>query len=282
MAVSSSDAQLRPLDTNRSAWDYLRQMWSRRDFIVAMPLEEVRSTHQNTLLGNVWHLGNPMLSVAVYYLVFGVILEANRGIDNYILWLMVGVFTFGLTQRTVLGGATSIAANQGLMRAIRFPRALLPVSVVISRLLTFGFELSVLAVVALLTGEGISWRWLVLPAALALHSALNLGGAFFAARLNDAFRDVQQIIPFLFRLLIYVSGVMFPLDAYLSNDETPDLVRRIINFNPLVLIIEVYRWVFLGTGVELDHLVQTTLVSIVVLIAGFVYFRGAEHRYGRA
>lgn len=282
MAVTSSDAQLRPLDAYRSLREYLRQMWARRDFVVAMPMEEVRATHQNTLLGNVWHLGNPMLSVAVYYLVFGVILDANRGVDNYILWLTVGVFAFGLTQRTVLGGATSIAANQGLMRAIRFPRALLPVSVVISRLLTFMFELCVLALITLGTGEGVSWRWLALPAVLALHSALNLGGAFFAARLNDAFRDVQQIIPFLFRLLIYVSGVMFPLEAYLHNDDTPELVRRLINLNPLVVIIETYRWVFLGTAVEVDHLLQTILVSLGVLVAGFFFFRGAEHRYGRA
>jgi teichoic acid transport system permease protein len=281
MATTAPDAHLRPLDAKRSTFEYLRQMWARRDFVVAMPMEEVRATHQNTLLGNVWHLGNPMLSVGVYYLVFGVILNANRGVDNYILWLMVGVFAFGLTQRTVLGGATSIAANQGLMRAIRFPRALLPVSVVISRLLTFGFELSVLAVVAVLTGEGVSLRWLLLPAVLLVHSALNLGGAFFAARLNDSFRDVQQLIPFIFRLLIYVTGVMFPLDAYLHRDNIPDIARTIINVNPLVVVLEMYRWVFLGTEVELDRLVQLIVVSALVLAAGFAYFRGAEHRYGR-
>lgn len=282
MAITEPDAHLRPLDPHGSTRDYLRQMWGRRDFVVAMPMEEVRATHQDTLLGNVWHLGNPMLSVGVYYLVFGVILSADAGIDNYLLWLMVGVFSFGLTQRSVLGGATSIAANQGLMRAIRFPRALLPVSVVISRLLTFGFELAVLAVVALLTGEGVSLRWLLLPAVLAVHSALNLGGAFVAARLNDSFRDVQQIIPFVFRLLIYVSGVMFPLQRYLANDDVPDIARTVINLNPLVTIIEMYRWVFLGTSVDLTHLARTVTVAAVVLALGFTYFRGAEHRYGRA
>ena len=76
------------------------------------------------------------------------------------------------------------------MRAIRFPRALLPVSVVISRLLTFGFQLAVIGVVAVATGEGISRRWLVLPLVLLVHTAFNLGGAFVAARLNDAVRDV--------------------------------------------------------------------------------------------
>src|SRR4051794_41633506 len=124
-------------------------MWDRRDFVVAMPMEEVRAAHRDTLLGNLWHLGNPLLSTVVYYLVFGVMLGVDRGVDNYILWLMIGVFGFGLTQRSVLGGATSISSNRGLMRAIRFPRALLPVSVVISRVLTFGFELAVLGTVAL-------------------------------------------------------------------------------------------------------------------------------------
>ena len=129
---------------------------------MALPFEEVRSTHQDTLLGNVWHLANPMLSVAVYYLVFAVMTQVSRGVDNYILFLMVGVFTFNLTTRSVLGGATSIANNQGLMRSIRFPRAVLPFSVIMSRLYTFAFELLVLAAVALATGEGVALRWLLL------------------------------------------------------------------------------------------------------------------------
>ena len=160
MTATDPAAHLRPLTTDLPAGRYLAAMWARRDFAVALPLEEVRSAHQNTLLGNLWHLANPMLSVAVYYLVFGVMLDVSAGTDNYILWLMVGVFTFGLTNRCVLGGATSISSNQGLMRAVRFPRALLPVSVIVSRLLTFTFELAVLGAVAVATGEGVSARWL--------------------------------------------------------------------------------------------------------------------------
>ena len=127
-----------------SASDYLTQMWERRSFASAMPLEEIRTSHQDTLLGNVWHLVNPMLSVAVFYLVFAILLQADRGIDNYVLWMMVGVFAFGLTNRSVLAGATAVTSNAGLMRSMRFPRALLPVSAVFGRLLTFGFELAVL------------------------------------------------------------------------------------------------------------------------------------------
>jgi teichoic acid transport system permease protein len=257
-------------------------MWARRDFAVALPIEEVRSAHQNTLLGNLWHLANPMLSVAVYYLVFGVMLKVSTGTDNYILWLMIGVFTFGLTNRCVLGGATSISNNQGLMRAIRFPRALLPVSVIVSKLLTFGFELGVLAAVAVLTGEGISSRWIFLPVVVAIHSALNLGGAFIAARLNDSFRDIQQIIPFVFRLLQYMSGVMFPLDKYLTNENAGGAITTAVRLNPLVGVIGLYRWVFLGTPVAFDQLWKMLVFSGVLLVFGFWYFRSAESSYGRA
>lgn len=273
-------AQLRPLNAQLSPVEYLTAMWDRRDFAIAMPVEELRSTHQNTLLGNIWHLGNPMLTVGVYYLVFGVILKSNRGIDNYVLWLTVGVFAFQLTSSTITAGANSIAANQGLMRSIRFPRALLPISVVLSRLITFAFQLGVLGVVALLTGAGVSQRWVMLPVVLAVHTAFNLGGAFIAARLNDAFRDVQQLIPYVFHLLRYVSGVMFPLTAFLSASDHP-LMRRYVQWNPLRQILDLYRWVFLGTPISLSEVVQITAVSTVLLWVGFAFFRGAEWRYGR-
>jgi teichoic acid transport system permease protein len=273
--------RLRPLHAHVSTADYLRQMWARRAFAVAMPMEEVRSSHQNTLLGNVWHLGNPLLSVAVYYLVFGVFLQARGDIQNYVLWLMIGVFAFGLTQRSVLAGATAITTSQGLMRSMRFPRALLPLSIVIGRLLTFGFELSVLAAVAFATGQGFSMRWLALPLVIVLHTTLNLGGAFVAARLNDSYRDVQQLIPFLFRLLMYVSGVMFPIRNYLGDDLNP-WISRAITWNPMVAMLDLYRAVFLGTSIDVRITVRLVIVSGLLLMFGFRFFRARELDYGRA
>jgi teichoic acid transport system permease protein len=282
MSVVDPAANLRPLNTVMPAREYLAAMWARRDFAVALPYEEVRATHQDTLLGNLWHLANPMISVAVYYLVFGVMLNISRGIDNYILFLMVGLFAFNLTSRCVLGGATSISSNQGLMRSIRFPRALLPFSVIMSKLYTFAFELTVLAAVALATGEGIALRWLLLPAIILLHSGLNLGGAFIAARLNDSFRDIQQIIPFVFRLLMYLSGVMFPLERFLTEDRAGPILPTLIRLNPLIGILDMYRYVFLGLPVYDGDLIKGIVGAVTTLIFGFWFFRSAESRYGRA
>lgn len=287
MSTTDAAATLRPISTVLPARKYLAEMWRRRRFAVSFPAEEVRAAHQDTLLGNLWHLTNPMLTVAVYYFVFDVVLGISRGL----LWLSIGVFTFGMTSRCVIGGAVSISNNLGLMRAIRFPRALLPLSVIVSRLLTFGFELAVIVILALGMGQGVSWRWLLLPLVIAVHSAFNLGGAFIAARLNDSFRDIQQILPFVFRLLTYLSGVLIPIDRFTQSDRAGPVVRELIKLNPVALILDLYRWVFIdpangGSNVApsytQDDLVRLLVWAGALLVFGFWFFRTAESRYGRS
>jgi teichoic acid transport system permease protein len=278
---ADATAGLTSINATLSSGQYLRAMWDRREFAIEVPLEQMRSAHKTTLLGSLWHLGNPLLTIAVYYLVFGKLLSSNRP-DNFLLWLTIGVFSFRLTQSTVLGGANAVSSNMGLIRAIRFPRALLPISVVISELLTFAVELGVLASIVVIGGGGISRRWLLLPVVLVIHTAFNLGGAFISARLNDSFRDIQQIIPFVFRLLQYVSGVMIPIDRLISSSTGGSWASTLVSYNPLLRIIELYRWVFLGTQVDVVGLVKTALLCFLVLWFGFRYFRAAEWRYGRA
>lgn len=272
--------QLHSINEDLSTREYLRAMWHRRDFTIEVPLEQVRSAHKTTLLGSLWHLANPLLTIAVYYLVFGTLLSSGRP-ENFLVWLTIGVFAFRLSQSTVANGANAISSNLGLIRSIRFPRALLPISVVIAELLTFGMTLVVLAAVVILSGGGISQRWLFLPIVVALHTGINLGAAFVAARLNDNFRDVQQLIPFIFRLLQYASGVMIPIERLIPSDGSGSWINALVSWNPLLRIIELYRWVFLGTPVDAAHFVQITVMAVLLLWFGFRYFRAVEWRYGR-
>jgi len=272
-------SHLRTTDVSQSAIAYLRHMWARRHFAYSMPAERFRSRHQNTVLGNVWNLLNPLLTAGVYYLIFGVILNASRGVDNYILWLVIGLFAFRLTSSTVGRGATSITARQGLVRSLRFPRALLPVSTTIGEIMTFTFEVSILFVFAFATGESISWKVLLLPFVVALHTVFNLGLAFIVARLNDSFRDVQQIIPFVFMLARYLVGVMVPIDRF--ADAAPAPIYYTLAWNPMVQILELYRWIFMDVPVSLYDVAHALVLAVAVLAVGFKFFIGAEHRYGR-
>lgn len=285
MEPTDQDAasDLRSINETLSTRQYLMAMLDRWEFALEVPREQLRTEHQNTFLGSVWHLFNPILTVAVYYLIFGVVFEVNRGVDNFLVWLTIGIFTFRLTSGTVLGGANAITANSGLIRAIRFPRALLPISTVMSKLLTFGIELGVIAIMVLLfTNVGITSRWLWLPVVLAVHTALNLAGAFIAARLNDAFKDIQQIIPFVFRLLMYFSGVMFPIQRLISALGNGSLAAKVASLNPIMRIIELYRWMFLGTTYDWGGLWVTVVLAGAILWFAFRFFRAAEWRYGRA
>lgn len=270
---------LRPVAAQEPLFTYLRQMWERRDFATALPMEEVRARHQDTLLGNLWHITNPLLTVGVYYLIFGVILNASRGVDNYLLWLTVGVFSYNLTSKTVLSGAQAITANEGLIRAVQFPRALLPVSVTFSHIITFWFELLMLAALSIVMGLYPNPRWLAIPLFVVIQSGFNLGAAMIVARLNDGFRDVAQIVPFLFRLGVYASGVMFPLDAITS--KLHGLPLLLMEINPFASYLALYRWSFLGLPLSGRQFGIAVTWSLVTLIWGFRFFRRAELRFGR-
>ena len=149
----------------------------------------------------------------------------------------------------------------------------------IGELLTFGFELAAIGVVAIGTGQGVSGHVVALPLVLAVHTTLNLGGAFVAARLTDSFRDMQQIIPYVFRLLQFLSGVMYPIDRYLDSSHA--WLHRLVVWNPIVQILELYRWVFLGSALDVGALVRSVVLIIVLLVFGFRFFVAAEQRYGR-
>lgn len=281
VVTEEADSSLTSINAALSTPAYLRAMWERREFAIEVPMEEMRSQHRTTLLGNVWHLTNPLLLIAVYYLVFGTLMAGHRP-EDFLFWLTVGLFGFMYTQRSITGGATALVGNAGLLRAIRFPRALLPVSTVVSNLLTFVMELGVVAVIVLLGGFGPSRRWLALPVVVAVHTALNLGGAFVTARLNDNFRDVQQLMPFIFRLLRYMSSVMFPLERVLSGENVPTVLKTILALNPLPVLLGLYRWIFIGEPVDWGNVASVAILSVALLWFGFRFFRAAEHRYGRA
>ena len=140
MPKSSNDLNLEGLfypGFHGSFMSYISKLAERREFIIKVPKHELRSQQMGTLLGNVWHLLNPILSIAVYALIFGVILKVDRGVNNFVSFVAVGVFIFSFTQKSVITGSQSLIKNRGLIRSISFPRALLPITSVTTEFLAF-------------------------------------------------------------------------------------------------------------------------------------------------
>jgi teichoic acid transport system permease protein len=259
--------------------DYLRSLWRRREFALSIAQGELRSQHVDTTLGAVWHLLNPILLTAVYGLVFGLLLAGNRP-ENFLVFLSIGVFTYSYSQRAITSGGNAIANNIGLIRSLQFPRAVLPMASVARETIAFGWSALVLVALLLLTGAFPTWRWLLAVPAFVLQVVFSIGAALFVARLTDSTRDISNVLPFVFRLGFYASGVLFPVDRFIEDERLLNLFL----LNPLFVYLSLIRYALLEdagitniAGLWISALVWTP----AALLLGLVYFRAGEKSYGR-
>jgi len=262
--------------------EYLRELWRRREFAITVPLGELRAQNQDSALGQVWHLLNPLLLIAVYYLIFGVLLqvEDRRGVDNYLPFLIVGVIVFNFTRSSIQTGARMIVKNRKLVQSINFPRAILPLSAIVSEAIAHLYALPVMLVLVMLVqgGPPPQWTWLLLIVVFVFQTMFNLGISMVVARLSFHFRDVQQLLPFILRLYFYSSGVLIPINIDIIPNPT---VVAILQLNPAYLLVEMAREAVLVGPLDPQVWLRGALWSVAMLVGGFWYFRAAENEYGR-
>jgi teichoic acid transport system permease protein len=270
-------AGLTPAAAQLSNKEYLNKLWGRRDFMVYTPFGELRARHMDTVFGNIWHLLNPILAIAVYWLIFGEILKVDRGVENYIGFLTIGVFIFRFIQATVSNGGISLVKNQELMRSIAFPRAMLPISNLVTEALAFVPALAVMYGVLLMTGEVPAPGWFVPILIFPLEAAFALGAAMIIARIATSFRDIEQILPFVFRLLFYASGVLFAVERFV--EDGPALL--LFWLNPIYAFITINRAAVVGAEVPELVIVTATISPVIFLIGGYFFFKRGEGSYAR-
>lgn len=274
--MSDPDQQLVDLTQPSPPVAYLREVWRRRDFAILVPVQDLRAQNMGSALGQLWHLLNPALMVAVYFLIFGLVIDTSRGVDNFLGFLVVGVVWFHLTQRVVQDAAVSIPRNLGLIRSVQFPRILLPAAAVIGQTAAFvpALVLALAAVIA--TGERPSLRWLALIGVLAAQFVLNFGAALLVARIGAAVPDVRQLLPHVFRLLFYASGVIFSVDAFVTSESW----RRVFALNPLYDVITCARWCLLGEPADSWAVAGMLAWGAALLVVGFAVFWRSDQRLG--
>jgi teichoic acid transport system permease protein len=272
-------AGLKDLGAAEKTSGYLKELWARREYAIEVPLGNLRAAHMDTLLGNIWHVLNPLMLVGVYHLVFGILLpRVAEGTENYIAFLTIGVFVFRFTQSAVQQAAGSIVGNSNLIRSIHFPRALLPISVVVEQVLLLIPSIAVTLVIVVLSGEEPHWGWLWLPLVFFFQALFNLGAGFISARITDTFRDFQNVLPYVFRILFYLSGVLFSIEA-IAPDHPWAL--ELSYWNPAYAYITLARGAILDSSVPVEVIVSGLLWALVTLVVGFYFFRSAESTYGR-
>ncbi len=260
---------------------YLKDLWRHRQLVVQLARADLKQRHVDTALGNVWYFLNPIILTAIYFAIFVKILKTNRGLSDseFLPYLAMSVGLFQFAQRATIAGAKSLIVNQRLVRLVRFPRAVLPMSGVLAELGAVGPALIVGAVVALLTGETPGFDWLlVVPAALLLALFIT-GLAFVAARTAEASGDVINLLPWVFRILFYMSGVIYSVDKFIDQAWQRDLFL----INPLHSLLSLARYPSVPEASPVSWTMFGVAAgwTLLALVGGLWFFRRGEENYGR-
>ncbi|MFG2137023.1 ABC transporter permease [Streptomyces sp. NPDC048650] len=265
--------------------DYTRQLWHRRHFITSFAGAKLTAQYSQAKLGQLWQVVTPLLNALVYYLIFGLLMGTNRHVDDYIPFLVTGVFIFTFTQNSVLAGTRAISGNLGLVRALHFPRAALPISFCLMQLQQLLMSMGVLVVILMASGQMPHPSWLLALPALALQFVFNTGLAMVMARLGSRTPDLAQLMPFIIRTWMYASGVMYSMSVVTAGKQVPAVVQFLLDVNPAAVYIDLMRFALIDsfTHQQLPHHVWACAVgwALVMGVVGFVYFWKAEERYGR-
>jgi teichoic acid transport system permease protein len=257
---------------------YVRDLWQRRHFTFEMARGMTDSSNEGHRLGQLWELLTPLLWAGLYLFIFGVVVPTRGGIDNFATYLVSGLFIFRYVSGCLSLGAKCIRRTHGLITSLQFPRALVPIAACTAEFISLLPALLVMFVLAVSSHEPIRWQMLLIIPAVVLMFIFTLGLAMAAARIVDAVPDLANMLPFITRLMMYVSGVFFSISHFAGTG----LLGKVLSYQPLAIYIELARSSLLEEVVVRP---TTWLWAIgwttLMFSFGFIFFWRAEARYGR-
>src|SRR5262245_9832838 len=242
LASLAAEYGLHPSAQRPSIGTYLSELAHRWSFIMGFATARNVAMYTEAKLGQLWQVLAPLLNAGVYFLIFGVIIKGvSRGVPDYLAFLVTGVFVFSFTQRTFITTSKVITESLPLIRALQFPRAALPLAYVMIELQQLALSMGVLLVIVLATGEPITWYWLLVIPALALQVMFSAGIGLFAARVGARVNDFAQLLPFLMRTWLYLSGVLFSIQQLVLEHTSHKWAVDLLQLNPAAVYITLAR-----------------------------------------
>ncbi|WP_242438752.1 ABC transporter permease [Streptomyces sp. CB00455] len=264
---------------------YVADLWGRRHFVTAYATARMQATYSTARLGQVWHLVTPLLNAAVYYFIFGIVMRASHDVPDYVPFLITGVFVWDFIGSSINAGTRAVHSNLGLVRALHFPRASLPIAGVVQLFQQLLVSMGALVILLLAFGQTPRPAWLLAVPALLLMALFCAGVAMVMARIGSKSPDVSQLMPFVLRTWMYSSGVMWSIDQMVRGDELPHWVALLLKANPAAVYIDLMRFALIDSfpAHSLPHHVWPVAIGWALLagVGGFIYFWKAEEEYGR-
>jgi ABC-type polysaccharide/polyol phosphate export permease len=252
---------------------YLHELWRRRQFALEMSRTTLRAQHFNTVLGLFWLVVNPMMLGFVYFILVSILRDGTRG-GSFFAHLIAGLFAFQFLHQGLSQGSKSVVGGGRLILNSAFPRALLPLSAVMTAFMRFLPTLLVYGIVHVVVGLPIGLHLLWAIPILLLLAIFVAGVSMLVAAAQVYFRDIRSFLPYFLRIWLYASPVLYYVD------EVPDKFRWVLAINPMTPILGSWSDVLnLGVAPKPGYLLWAAGVAVVAFVIGGLFFISREREF---
>ena len=269
------------IETQRGLLDLrLGELWRYKDLVMLFVRRDFVAVYKQTILGPLWYLIQPLLTTLTFTFIFGRIASLpTDGLPQF-LFYMSGTVVWSYFASCLTKTSETFVQNANLFGKVYFPRLAVPVSILISNLVTFLIQFAMFLVFVIyfvLRGTTIqlNWLWIALsPILMLMMAGLGLGFGIIVSSLTTKYRDLRFLVTFGVSLLMYATPVIYPVSSI------PERFQWIILANPMTPIIEAFRYAFLGAGtVDINHLLYSFGFMLVVVIIGSIIFNRVEQTF---
>lgn len=260
----------------------LKELWRYRDLTSLFVRRNITTQYKQTILGPLWYIIQPAMTVIMYMVVFGGIAKIPTDGLPQPLFYLSGICLWQYFNDCLTKTSSTFTANAGIFGKVYFPRMVVPISTVISNLLRFGIQFGLFLVVYaiyqlfIIPGQiHTNWYALLLPVLVVMLAGLALGFGILFSSLTTKYRDMTLLLDFFIRLWMYATPVIYPLSS-ITNEK----LRFVMSLNPLTGIVEAFKYGFLGEGQFSWGLLGYSFAFMVVLLAiGIVIFNRVQRTF---
>lgn len=252
----------------------LRELFAYRDLLRFLTIRSFKTKYAQSVLGVGWAIIQPLFSTLIFTVVFGRVAKVSSDGVPYFIFSLCAMVPWNYFSGTLSESTNSLVQNVNMLSKVYFPRIVLPLSVIFSRLVDFAIGLILLIVFLLIYEVPFTSNILLLPLLMAVLLMNSLGLGLWLSAMAIQYRDVKHAMTFVVQILMYLAPVVYPLSSI------PDEYRFWYALNPMVGVIEGFRSIFLHTvDFPWNHLLNGGIVSVFIFIFGLVYFKRAERRF---
>ena len=264
------------IEAGRTERNYWRDLWRYRELFRVLAWRDLSVRYKQTVIGVVWAVIRPLLTMVVFTVIFGHLARLpSDGSEPYALMVFAGLLPWTFFATSLSEASNSLLNNANLISKVYFPRLIVPMATIVVAFVDFLIGLCILAVLMGWYHFGPSWRIIALPGFLVMAFLASAGPSLWVTALNVKYRDFRYIIPFIVQIGLYVSPVGF------SSNIVSEPWRLIYALNPMVSVIDGFRWCILGgqSRLYLPGLSTSLAVIVLFLLLGMQQFRKTERTF---